>query len=592
MNVNKENRKELRKNPDTSDKVTVEIILSYPKGLKIVKEISDISEHGLSFKMSDDEGYFLPGTPIKEMYISDGSKRYLAVGEVIYVKSFEEEKSNFFRIGVCFSSKSKLGISFRKGVNAYNLRPQRYDANEIKNTSKFACFTDPHGNKLTSKIINFSKYGAAFELNDKEFIFRNSATIEDLQLIVGNEVVYSGKATVVKIRELNDRTIVGISFLQTWLDVDRILNLKNTADLENDLSSFITSLSSFNKVDPNFKIAIADLRQFLDGLKEKLDSEEQRIRSKNFEHRKILENQILETVERLVVNNLKYALSTINNIVSELPPDAHLIHKKYFQRFLQPLWMKAPFVKRAFTKPLGYAGDYEMINIIFRAAFEGDCLFGKLLNHFCCGLPPAQAHQARTSYLLTKIDNYIKKETDNQRKTIRLLSIGCGPAKEIQELIKINRGDNLEVTLLDFDSEALYYCQERILELKVLTNSNIKVNFINKTVRQLIKESIKNSSILKQDIIYCMGLFDYLTAPVCQKLTSILYESLTDDGNLIISNIDAINEFQYPMEYGCEWYLFHRTKEELRDFASRIQAQTILTESDKTGLNNFLFIQR
>ena len=42
--------------------------------------------------------------------------------------------------------------------------------------------------------------------------------------------------------------------------------------------------------------------------------------------------------------------------------------------------MLAICVYRAYTKPLGYAGDYEVVNMMLRDPFEGDSLFAKVIN--------------------------------------------------------------------------------------------------------------------------------------------------------------------------------------------------------------------
>ena len=41
-----------------------------------------------------------------------------------------------------------------------------------------------------------------------------------------------------------------------------------------------------------------------------------------------------------------------------------MVHKAYARRELHPLTMCSPFVHRTYTKPLGYAGDYEMMNMM------------------------------------------------------------------------------------------------------------------------------------------------------------------------------------------------------------------------------------
>jgi extracellular factor (EF) 3-hydroxypalmitic acid methyl ester biosynthesis protein len=597
IELKKEKRHKPRKEAKTQgqEKALVEISLPFPKGIKISKEVVDIGEQGLSFRMSSNEGYFLPGTPLKHVAILDGGKKYITAAEVIYANKVEEDGNSYYRIGLQFVSQLKRKSLVHQNVLPYSLRPHRYAADEIiKNISKLISFTDSDGNSVNGTILNFSKYGAAFELEDTELILRISDIIENFKIIISDEVVYSGRVTVVNLQDKGNKILVGVSLFQAWLDVDKIFHLKRKADIEREMSTFVTSLSSTDKIAPMFKVEVSDLRYFLEGLKRRLDNEEANIRKESLEQQKIMEKYILETIEKLARTDISRSLETINKIVKDLPQEAHPIYKKYFQNQLQSLWLLAPFVDRIFRKPLGYAGDYEMANIIFRAGYEGDTLFGKLLNHYCCDLPPARAHRERVPYLLKKIDEHLEDSLKNNHGAARFMSIGCGPAKEIQQLITSRKNtDSSEVTLIDFDTEALYYCQERIRELKTLTNSAIKVGFINKTVSQIVKEPYSSSGGPGYDLIYCMGLADYLVTPVCQKLTVALHRWLKRGGRLIVSNIDAANEYRYPMEFGCEWYLFHRSKEQLREFVHGVSgSNNVIVESDPTGLNNFLVIQK
>ncbi|MFQ5454667.1 MAG: PilZ domain-containing protein [Nitrospirota bacterium] len=69
----------------------VEISLPYPKGTKIVKEIVELNENILSFKMKEDEGYLLPGTPLRNLTIQrNGYKKHIDSAVVIYADRLEE----------------------------------------------------------------------------------------------------------------------------------------------------------------------------------------------------------------------------------------------------------------------------------------------------------------------------------------------------------------------------------------------------------------------------------------------------------------------------------------------------------------------
>ncbi len=45
-------------------------------------------------------------------------------------------------------------------------------------------------------------------------------------------------------------------------------------------------------------------------------------------------------------------------------PDLVPVHQAFGKRHLHPLILGSPFVYRTLQKPLGYAGDYEMVNMM------------------------------------------------------------------------------------------------------------------------------------------------------------------------------------------------------------------------------------
>ena len=63
-------------------------------------------------------------------------------------------------------------------------------------------------------------------------------------------------------------------------------------------------------------------------------------------------------------------------------------------------------------------------------------------------------------------------------------------------------------------------------------------------------------------------------------------------GNFSPNNPQSI---RFVMEYVCDWQLFHRTKEELFDFARSIPKQEIdsmTIEQEPLGINYFLVIRK
>src|SRR5436309_7141006 len=127
------------------------------------------------------------------------------------------------------------------------------------------------------------------------------------------------------------------------------------------------------------------------------------------------------------------------------------------QRQLHPLVLCAPFVYRTYSKPLGYAGDYEMVNMITRNPCEGGSLFAKLVNAWFLAQPPAQAHRHRLDYLVQKLTEETARVSAEGRLA-RIFNLGCGPAVEVQRFLESKDfSDRASFTLLDFNEETLQH---------------------------------------------------------------------------------------------------------------------------------------
>jgi hypothetical protein len=59
----------------------------------------------------------------------------------------------------------------------------------------------------------------------------------------------------------------------------------------------------------------------------------------------------------------------------------------------------SPFAARCFHKPLGYAGDFEMMNMLYRNESLGDTLFGRSLSRVILDSDAGQAVRHRAHYL-------------------------------------------------------------------------------------------------------------------------------------------------------------------------------------------------
>jgi len=97
-----EKRSRERETVPAPGKAFVEITLPYPKGKVIQRELLDLSSTGFSFKTTSEEGYFLPGTPLRHLrIISDSRVVFEESGEVKHISPLFDEVEGL-KIGVEF----------------------------------------------------------------------------------------------------------------------------------------------------------------------------------------------------------------------------------------------------------------------------------------------------------------------------------------------------------------------------------------------------------------------------------------------------------------------------------------------------------
>jgi extracellular factor (EF) 3-hydroxypalmitic acid methyl ester biosynthesis protein len=164
-----------------------------------------------------------------------------------------------------------------------------------------------------------------------------------------------------------------------------------------------------------------------------------------------------------------------------------------------------------------------------------------------------------------------------------LCSIGCGPAIDIRETIFSHPSLN-HVTLVDNDSKALARASANLKTLKRSGSNDIQL---------IEKNALRYRPERQFDLIWCSGLFDYLSDKAFVFLASRIREMLPPGGLMAVGNFSEDNPSRAYMEIIGEWFLIHRSAERLLQLAKAagfsLSGSRVM--SDKTGVNLFLVVQ-
>jgi extracellular factor (EF) 3-hydroxypalmitic acid methyl ester biosynthesis protein len=283
-------------------------------------------------------------------------------------------------------------------------------------------------------------------------------------------------------------------------------------------------------------------------------------------------------------------------VAARVPPEDKPAHRLLARRLMHSLVFCSPFAYRTYHKPLGYPGDYEMVNMMLRDPFEGGSLFAKAFNAWFVSQPPAEAHRNRINYLVQKLVEETARVAA-QGRMARIYNLGCGPAVEVQRFLAEQPVSNqADLTLLDFNNETLAYTTGMLQSLKTQHHRSTRINLIKKSVAQVLKgrgRSTTADAETKYDLICCAGLFDYLTNQYCKQLMNLFYDMLAPGGLLVTTNVDPSNPIREMLDYMLDWNLIYRNGTELRALAPDAADPDLVSVcADITSVNVYMEVRK
>ena len=233
---------------------------------------------------------------------------------------------------------------------------------------------------------------------------------------------------------------------------------------------------------------------------------------------------------------------------------------------------------RSRTKPSGFAGDYEMLIKLYDEATPARGL-GGYLDLCILDLPLARAVRAR----MKAAREFLIREMSGRRGDIRVLDIACGPCREYLDWPQNATSGRVEIVAMDNDPKALDYVNSHVtcqlpetVDLQATRYNALRTRSAETTTRKFGKF----------DIIYSVGLFDYLPDDLLVDILSALPKTLQDGGVVYIGFKDTERYDKTPYQWHLDWFFFQRTKEDCLRLYERagIRAETVETTRDDTGI--------
>ncbi len=312
------------------------------------------------------------------------------------------------------------------------------------------------------------------------------------------------------------------------------------------------------RIDPAYRAVVEDLRAFLTDAARKVERVERSARSPEADGK--LRTEVFDHLAAPLIRQTQHYLQGLEREGARVDPAVARAHRGFAQRTLHPLILRAPFVYRTYAKPLGYAGDYCMVNQIVDDPRQGPSTYFQIINMVFLQSAVASAHRNRIDLLHA----FLVRQADRARlagRPARILNVGCGPAVEVQRfLASYAEPEWLSFELVDFNAETLHWTRERLSAIQRGRASAARIDYRHESVQQLLKQRPEAGAPPENgyDALYCAGLFDYLSDKICARLTAGFAARAAAGASLLLTNVHRSNPVRYGMEHLLEWHLLYR----------------------------------
>ncbi len=557
-----ERRKHTRSPIAKGESVFVEIRHTFGPIKKSVYKVLDLDEFGMSFLVPVEDGYFALNTPLQYTIVNTDLSRTDGAGFVRHYQHYGDGANGlYYKIGVEASARYRDNA----GGN-YFIRPRRHNL-DGKEYARAIVF-EVDGRQQPYELIDISRYSAAFRLDSKDSTaFGLSRVVGPVRIVIDKNIVYEGSVMVTRVYDdAQSRRRVVVEPRGRLFDIDVIEEYEALSLTRREIAALARTHDAYARVDGAYKALIADLRGVLEDYRRLCESP--RLATGHDDQR-----TILEEMAGPFSAQVDSCMTRLDGLVADakLDEEQRGTYRTYFQKHLMNLILSSPVNHRAYFKPEGYPGDYETIRLIHQDGFTGTTPFAKLMNYYTVSVSAAMVARKRTEYLAERIRAFVER---SPKERVEILSIACGPALEMDLLMKRHPRvtDRISLTLLDQEIHALQFAQDNLYAQRITHESTMKIELIHSGIEGLLRRAAEKQHLSQFDLVYAFGLFDYFDRQVARFVIRHVLSMIAPGGMLIVSNVslDGLEHRTYA-EYGLEWYLVYRSRSDMEDLAAGMQ---------------------
>lgn len=319
--------------------------------------------------------------------------------------------------------------------------------------------------------------------------------------------------------------------------------------------------------------------QLLDEATERFNRQLEEIEKRAIEQQEEYSEELMEATAK-AISEVKHACETFEKAVA----NERTIIKDAQHRFREKTQkiFSTTYFNRARLWPQGYQGDYVMLDYLYKNDPSSDSAIGYYLNTYLLATALAVAVRERKETLRELLRDELQGG-----KTIKVLDIACGSCQEVVELAPDILKSEATFTFVDYDSDALQFSSVRLSQVGLVP---AHVDFRHYNALKLVNAERNRGEFGVQDVIYSVGLFDYLKDDVLSRLLSSLYNLLAPGGKLIISFKDCNRYSTFIYHWLIAWDGFlQRTEEDVWKLFEKtgIPITAVSTKPERSGVITF-----
>lgn len=265
--------------------------------------------------------------------------------------------------------------------------------------------------------------------------------------------------------------------------------------------------------------------------------------------------------------------------------------KNLTELVVTPEFCQGPIWERSYKKPLGYPGDYQVMNYVYDWKREGETTYDQLVHRL--GLDVAECIGTRMDVVIGTI---LKAATAKPpREPMRVLSLGSGPAREVSQIFETTGSGEtpFEYTLIDQEEQALQFAYEGNTRAAKAHHAGAAIRCLNLSFTDILRGDFAIGSVCHQDVVYSVGLLDYLKDRRARGLARSMFQMVRPGGLMILGNMNKTELSNlWPMEVITDWRLYYRSDADMLGWADDLDKQAAWTECDPTGRVRLLFVRK